>query len=117
METRKIICTCCPMGCHMDVTLENGVVTSVVGNTCPRGRKYAIDECTDPKRTLTSSVRTTHGEMLSVKTAAAIPFGKMFAVMETLSQIKAKTPVHIGDVIVKNVCDTGVDVVATRNID
>jgi CxxC motif-containing protein len=25
-------------------------------------------------------------------------------------------PVKIGDVVVKNVCDTGVDIVATRNV-
>ena len=115
METKQIICTCCPMGCHMDVTLENGKVESVVGNTCKRGYNYAIDECTDPRRTLTSSVRLKDGRMLSVKTAAAIPFGKMFEAMEALSKVTPKAPVKIGDVIVKDLCGTGIAVVATRN--
>lgn len=115
-EKRKIICTCCPMGCHMDVTLENGKVTEVVGNTCKRGAAYAVDECTNPKRTLTSTVKTNNGEMLSVKTAEAIPFEKMRDAMKALSAVTVKTPVHIGDVILADVCGTGVSVVATKNI-
>ncbi len=116
-EKRNVICTCCPMGCHMEVTLENGKVTTVVGNTCKRGAAYAVDECTNPKRTLTSTVKTTAGEMLSVKTAEAVPFGKLFDVMHALSGVTVKTPVHIGQVVLADVCGTGVDVVATKNLD
>ena len=116
MEKRNIICTCCPMGCHMEVTLEDGKVTEVVGNTCKRGAAYAVDECTNPKRTLTSTVKTTAGEMLSVKTAEAIPFGKMRDVMNALAAVTVQTPVRIGDVIISDVCGTGVNVVATKNI-
>ena len=43
----------CPIGCQLTVTLENGVVTEVTGNTCPRGKQYATDECTNPVRTVT----------------------------------------------------------------
>ena len=105
------------MGCHMEVTLEDGKVTAVAGNTCKRGAAYAADECTNPKRTLTSTVKTTAGEMLSVKTAEAIPFGKLFDAMNELSSVTVETPVHIGQVILANVCGTGVDVVATKNLD
>ena len=116
-EKRNVICTCCPMGCHMEVTLEDGKVTAVTGNTCKRGAAYAVDECTNPKRTLTSTVKTTAGEMLSVNTAEAIPFGKLFDAMNALSSVTVETPVHIGQVILANVCGTGVDVVATKNLD
>ena len=116
MEKRNIICTCCPMGCHMEVTLADGKVTEVVGNTCKRGAAYAVDECTNPKRTLTSTVKTAAGEMLSVKTAEAIPFGKMHDVMNALAAVTVQTPVRIGEVIISDVCSTGVNVVATKNI-
>ena len=114
-ETRNIICTCCPMGCHMTVTMADGKVTEVVGNTCKRGYNYAIDEVTDPRRTLTSSVRMADGRMLSVKTAAAIPFGKMTEAMKQLAGVSPKAPVRIGDVIVEDVAGTGIAVLATRN--
>lgn len=112
METKKVICTCCPMGCHMEVTLENGAVTQVAGNTCKRGAMYAADECTNPKRTLTTTVRTVTGEMLPVKTAQAIPRDKLFEAMRVLSGVCATLPVHIGDVICSDICGTGVDVLA-----
>ena len=116
MEKRKIICTCCPMGCHMEVTIVDGKVTEVTGNTCKRGPVYANDEVTNPKRTLTSTVKTDVGMMLSVKTADAIPFGKMDEAMKILAAITIKAPVKIGDVVCKDICGTGVNVVATKNI-
>ncbi len=113
---RQIICTCCPMGCHMEVTLTDGKVTEVIGNTCKRGAAYAEDECLCPKRTLTTTVKTSTGEPVSVKTASAIPFEKMTEAMKTLAEVTANVPVHIGDVIVADLCQTGVAVVATKNI-
>lgn len=115
MEKKKVICTCCPMGCHMEVTLENGKVAQVTGNTCKRGAGYAVDECTNPKRTLTTTVRTASGKMLPVKTAQAIPRGKLFEAMQVLSGVCAALPVNIGDVIYADICGTGVDVVAAGN--
>jgi CxxC motif-containing protein len=100
----------------MEVTLENGKVTEVTGNTCKRGANYAVDEITNPKRTLTSTVKTDKGMMLSVKTAQSIPFGKMNEAMKVLAGITVKTPVHIGDVVCADICGTGVDVVATKNL-
>ncbi len=114
---RQIICTCCPMGCHMEVTLEDGKVTDVVGNTCKRGAAYAVDECTNPKRTLTTTVKTDKGHPLSVKTAEAVPFGKLFEAMRALAAVTVKTPVHIGDTVVADLCETGIAVVATKNLD
>ena len=55
---RELTCIVCPIGCQLSVTLENGVVTEVIGNTCPRGKQYAIDECTNPVRTITTTART-----------------------------------------------------------
>ncbi|WP_418733820.1 hypothetical protein [Ellagibacter sp.] len=40
--SRRITCIQCPMGCVMNVGFaENGEVTSVEGNSCGRGKKYA----------------------------------------------------------------------------
>lgn len=116
METRELICINCPMGCPLTVTLEEGVVTKVTGNTCKRGEIYAKKEVTAPTRIVTSTVRVEGGNipMVSVKTKEDIPKEKIFACVEALKNVVVKAPVHIGDVIIKNVADTGVDIIATK---
>ena len=114
---RNLTCIVCPIGCQLSVTLENGVVTEVTGNTCPRGKQYAIDECTNPVRTVTSTVRVSNRKdtMVSVKTAAPVPKGNMLDVMSLLRKTKVEAPVAIGDVILTDVY--GTTVIATKAID
>ena len=98
METRELICINCPLGCALTVTLENGEVTRVTGNTCPRGEAYARKECTNPTRIVTTTVRVEGGRLpvVSVKTASDIPKGKITDCVRALKDVKVKAPVHIG---------------------
>lgn len=118
MESRELICIGCPLGCPLQVTIEGKEVTKVTGNTCPRGDRYARKEVTSPMRVVTSTVFVTGGTepLVSVKTATEIPKDKIFSVMKTLHGLSVKAPVKIGDVIVKNAADTGIDIVATANV-
>lgn len=117
MEKIELTCINCPMGCPLCVTLENGEVTSVTGNTCKRGEIYGRKEVTNPTRIVTSSVAVDGGEAnrVSVKTKEDIPKGKIFECVKALKGVHAKSPVHIGDVILKDVAGTGVDVIATKD--
>ena len=119
MEKRQLTCIGCPLGCLLTVTLENGEVTSITGNTCKRGDAYARKEVTNPTRIVTSTVRVKNGvyAMVSCKTASDIPKGKIFAVMEDLKNVCVNAPVSIGDVLLENVADTGINVVATKNVE
>ena len=113
---RNLTCIVCPRGCSLVVTLgESGEVLSVVGNACKRGIDYAVNECTAPRRTVTSTVRCEDGGVVAVKTESTVPKELVFAVMKEINSATAPTRVKIGDVIIKNVADTGVDVVATAN--
>ena len=117
-ERRELICINCPLGCPLVVTLEDGEVVSVEGNTCKRGDAYGRKEVTNPTRIVTTSVPVRGSateRMLSVKTAHDIPKDKIFDVMEALRGVHAEAPVAIGDTILADVCGTGVDVVATRS--
>ena len=118
MEQKELICIGCPMGCPLQVTLMEGEVTEVTGNTCKRGEAYARKEVTNPTRILTSSVRVQGGELpvVSVKTREDIPKGKIRACMEALREIEVAAPVSIGDVVLKNIAGTGVDMVATKPV-
>ncbi|MBQ7841258.1 MAG: DUF1667 domain-containing protein [Lachnospiraceae bacterium] len=111
--TRELTCIICPRGCALKIELEDGKILSVSGNSCPRGEQYAKDECCNPQRTVTSTVRCEAGRMVSVKTDRPIPKDKMFDCMERINAATAKLPVHIGDVILEDVF--GSRVVATGN--
>lgn len=113
-----ITCINCPVGCRLTVTLEDGQVTKVTGNTCIRGEKYARQETIAPERMITAVVPVEGSSCpLSVKTKQPVPKRLIADCMRALSGVTAKAPVHIGDVVLANVCGTGVDVIATRNID
>ena len=116
-ETRELTCINCPLGCMLTVELEDGVVTSVTGNTCKRGDLYARKEVTNPTRIVTTTVPVEGSaieRMVSVKTATDVPKDKIFDVMAALANVRVTAPVAIGDVVLANVCGTGVDVVATK---
>ena len=114
---QTITCINCPVGCRMTVVVEDGQVKSVTGNTCPRGDKYARQECVDPQRVVTAVIPVQGSRMpLSVKTKAPIPKRLIPACMEALSRAQLTAPVRQGDVVLPNVCQSGVDVIATRNL-
>ncbi len=118
MQKKEMTCIRCPLGCALTaVTEENGDIT-VTGNTCPRGAEYAENELTDPRRTVTSTVRILgrENQVVSVKTASDIPKDKIKACIEVLRQAEVAPPVHIGDIIIKNAADTGADIIATKNV-
>ena len=122
MEERNLICINCPMGCPLTVTLNDaGEVVSVTGNTCPRGDAYGRKEVTNPTRIVTSSVPVLGASgqmtMVSVKTARDIPKGRIFDVIKDIKDLSVSAPVHIGDVVKADVAGTGVDMIATRDVE
>ena len=111
----KLICINCPKGCELDVE-KNGDDIIVTGHTCPRGEAYGKAELVNPTRMVTGLVRVAGMKKpLPVKTKTAIPKAKIDAVLFAMHQATVQLPVMIGDVIIKNVADTGVDLVATAN--
>lgn len=118
MEVKNLTCINCPMGCALSVEMNGDEVLSVSGNTCNRGDVYARKEMTNPTRIVTSTVRVSGGksDMVSVKTREDIPKGKIFECVQALKDVCVQAPVHIGDVVAANIADTGIDVVATRNV-
>lgn len=85
----------------------------------PTALHTAKRKLTHPTRIITSTVRITGGlyPRCPVKTAQAVPKETMFSVMAALNTAALQAPVHTGDVVLPDVCGTGVDVVATRNME
>lgn len=111
---KELICIVCPRGCHLTIDDNN----NVTGNMCPRGKQYALNEITNPTRMVTSTVKVDSKlfKRLPVITSKEVSKSKMFEVVKALDGIVVKPPVYLHDVIIKNVCGLGVDIIATRTI-
>lgn len=112
----KMICINCPRGCELEVE-RDGEAVKVAGNGCPRGVEYAKAELTNPTRMVTGLVRIAGmRKQLPVKTVRPVPKAKINEVLFELHQATVQLPVRIGDVVIADVADSGVDVVATANL-
>lgn len=114
-EIRQITCIRCPMGCLLTVEITDGAVTKVEGNLCKRGVEYAQSECIHPVRTLTTTVKVVNGDPLPVRSAEPLPKSLLFDCMAVLRTVSVAAPVSAGTVIVKNICNTGIDMIATAD--
>ena len=115
----ELTCIRCPMGCRVTAQVENGAVVSVTGNTCRRGREYAMTEAVAPVRTVTSTVRARGGvrPVVAVKTVPDVPKKEIFAVMKEVRALTVEAPVHIGDVLLPRIAGTDSDLVATAELE
>ncbi|MBQ4640007.1 MAG: DUF1667 domain-containing protein [Clostridia bacterium] len=113
---KELVCIVCPKGCRLRVDEENGYQVS--GNSCLRGAEYGKNEILNPTRVLTSTVKLEGGlyRRCPVKTSAAVPKGKLFDIIQALNTVTLTAPVSVGQVVLKNVCGTGADVIATKDL-
>lgn len=114
---RELLCIQCPLGCRISVDMDQeGNIQSVSGYTCNNGKAYAISECTNPKRTLTTILPVEGGTIpISVRSDAPVDKDKVFDCLTFLRAVKAPHGVKLGDVIVADVLGTGVNIIATRD--
>ena len=114
---KNLICVSCPLGCPIEVEIENGEILSVTGNTCKRGDAYARAELTNPVRSLTTTVKLIDGALpvVPVKSSKPVPKDKMFECMKLINEASIKAPVKIGDVVIKDILGSGADIVVTNN--
>lgn len=117
---REVICVVCPFGCRIRMVpcKDEECGYTITGHTCKKGREYAIKEVTDPTRMLTSTVKVKNGVLrrLPVRTSGEIPKKKVFSCMHLINGTEIEAPVEAGQVVVRNIGGTGVDIVASRSI-
>lgn len=111
---KELTCIVCPRGCHL--VIDDNL--NVSGNFCKRGENYAKNEITRPMRNISSTViiKSNIINRLPVKTSANIPKDKIFEVMKEINKVIVSAPINVGDIVIKNVLDLGVDIVATRTV-
>jgi CxxC motif-containing protein len=118
MIKSEITCIGCPMGCTLLVNMENNKVISISGHACKRGEEYGIRETTNPTRILTTTVEVKGGDInvISVKTDKDIPKSKLFECIRELKKIVLFAPIAMGEIIIPNIMDTGVNIIATKDV-
>ncbi len=112
----NVTCVICPKGCRMMVDPATGTVE---GNGCARGKAYALDEVHDPKRIVTTTVRTnsTFPEaMLPIRSNKPVPRRMLFQIVAETERICVELPVLMGQTIIPNVCGSGADLIASRSM-
>ena len=116
---KEIICINCPMGCSLEVTYDTDKIISVKGNECPGGKNYASKEIFHPERIVTTTVRIKGAAIpnLPVKTERSVPKGIGSKIVQAASKITVTAPVKTGDIIIRDVLGTGVNLVATRTVE
>ena len=114
----EITCIVCPIGCKIPVKSDGEKVDILGGHKCKQGVDYAVNEALDPRRMLTTSILVKGGEwpLVSVKSSKFVPKDKIFDVLEEIKKTSVTAPVKSGQVVIKNVVDVGVDVVATKTV-
>lgn len=114
---KQLVCIGCPRGCRLTIDEKDGEYI-VTGNTCPRGKEFAISEMTAPKRTICSTVKTVFPDVpvLPVRVSDDIPKEKIFDVMRGINAVTLKERIGRGDAVIKNVLGLGVDVIATSDL-
>lgn len=110
---KEYICIVCPKGCHIVVDGDN-----ISGYTCLRGLNYVKQESIDPRRTLTTTVKVNDKNIrvCPVKSSDTLPKDKLFASMEEINKISVNLPIKLHQVVIKNILNTGVDIITTKEI-
>jgi len=119
IEKRHFTCVTCPVGCEVDVEVQDGNIISLTGNRCDKVKEFVLQELKEPVRVLTTTVRIKGAEyaMLPVRTDKAIPKRLFSQAMEELANIDLQAPVYISDVIIKDIAGSGANIVATRTME
>jgi len=113
------LCVSCPVGCSIQVTYEGDTVLKVEGNSCPRALAFAQKEITNPERVFATTVRVIRGKLpvSPVRSRGPVPKSKVFDISRAVAALSLEAPIEIGQVILPNACDTGVDIIASRSLE
>ena len=117
-QNQEIICVACPKGCRLEIQREGEAI--LVGKAgCKRGEEYAVQEINDPRRMVASTVRIRGAghALLPVYTAKPFPKAKIQELLKHLRMVTAQVPVQMGSVILPNALNTGIDVLASRDME
>lgn len=117
-QQKNLICISCPRGCHLAAEKDTNGEWQISGNMCPLGKKYAVQEMTDPRRVVTAVMKTDDpaNPFVPVRSNQAYPKSEIPALLNRLYKMEVKTPVKLGDVVLSDVNGSGIDIIIAESI-
>jgi CxxC motif-containing protein len=118
-NTHHYLCIGCPLGCRLEVEEDEfHTIVEVRGFSCKKGKEFAQQEHIDPRRMVTTTVAITGGRWtrLPVRTQEAIPKNKVLELCKRLRTLSLKAPITMGEIVLANALDTGISVIASRDM-
>ena len=119
MPTRNLTCISCPVGCDLTIDEVDGQ-PAISGNRCPKGVTYALQELTDPRRILTTSVTLLHADgrfsSLPVRSQTALPKHLIFDVMQLCHNMTVSTPIQMGEILIEDLAGSGIPLIASKSV-
>jgi CxxC motif-containing protein len=118
IDEKEITCIVCPIGCKILVKTDGTSFEILKGNKCKKGIDYAGHEALDPRRMLTTSILVLNGKwpLVSVKSSESVPRKKIFSILHEIKKIKLEAPIESGEVVIRNIADTDIDIIATKTV-
>ena len=118
-EIHEVVCILCPVGCRIIVEIEDGDVVRIDNAGCERGKDYSLQDIRSPVRDFFTTIRVADGRtpLVSVRSTEPIPKNMLMPCAAELARRVIRAPVKIGDIIVENIMNLGVDIIATKDVD
>lgn len=118
MQIQEMVCITCPLGCRMELAIEDGEIKAVQHNSCKRGIVYAQQEFHDPRRMVTATAAIAGGlvSRIPVRASAPLPIEQIPGVLQAVYALKLSAPLETGTPVITNIAGTGIDLIVTRNV-
>jgi CxxC motif-containing protein len=115
---KDMICISCPMGCRISAEWESESDITVTGNKCQRGIIYGKEEILSPRRVVTATININSSFLgrLPVMTTGTVPKEKIDSLLNGIYKMQLDIPIVRDDIIIKNIENTGIDLIATRSV-
>ena len=118
-EQVEVTCMQCPIGCKVIVEIYKGEISGIENAGCNRGIEYATRETKSPVRDFFSTIRISNGKtpMLSVRSTKPVPRNLLLPCATEISKLTVKAPIRMGSIIVKDILNSGIDIIATKTVE
>lgn len=110
----EIICIVCPNSCLLMRDNEG----NITGYLCKRGLEFAKQEFSEPKRSVTTTIKTNFKDIpvVSVRTDKEISKALIAPLLRELKKVVLNERLGVSDVVVSNFLNTGVNIIMTTNV-
>ncbi|MDY6012239.1 DUF1667 domain-containing protein [Clostridium sp.] len=119
MNDMNLVCLACDHSCNLTINIDNSKIVSVSGNKCKNGIYYAKKECIVPSRVITTVICVDNGtsKTVPVKSEIDVPKSLICNILKELKDLRVNAPINTGDIIKENICNTGINIIATKSVE